>query len=106
MSLFPKESPAMTFPAKHELVRTIREMARSRKVFFDHSSAFLFNRTHLNEPRVVDILSHATEGIVTIHHDKGSTNTYSVASHVEGAEIFLDADIHTQLIVRSVEPLD
>ncbi|HVG56993.1 MAG TPA: hypothetical protein VNA24_00455 [Hyalangium sp.] len=95
----------MTFPSKHELVRTIREMARSRKVLFDHSGAFLFNRTHLNEPRVVDILSHATEGVVTIHHDKGSTSTYSVTSPVEGAEIFLDRDIHTHLIVRSVEPL-
>ncbi|HYH97618.1 hypothetical protein [Hyalangium sp.] len=95
----------MTFPAKHELVRTVREMARTRKVVFDHSGAFLFNRTHLNEPRVVDILCNATEGVVTIHHDKGSTSTYSVLSHVEGAEIFLDADIRTELIVRSVEPL-
>jgi hypothetical protein len=107
MTVFPKESPAMSFISKHELVRTIREMARTRQVYFDNSGAFLFNHApHLNQQHVIDILSTATEGVVTVHQEKADLNKYSVASPVHDVEIFLDADVHKQLTVRAILSLD
>jgi hypothetical protein len=103
--LLPKESPAMIFTSKHELVQVIREMARTRSVRFDYSGAFLFNQVpHLNEQKVIDILTNATEGMVRIHHDKADMNKYSVISHVQDAEIFLDEDVRTSLLVNAVMP--
>jgi hypothetical protein len=97
----------MTFSSKHELVHTIREMARTRKVYFDNSGAFLFNHApHLNTQHVIDILSTATEGVVTIHHDKADLNKYSVVSPVQEVEIFLDADVRKELTVRAILSLD
>jgi hypothetical protein len=103
--LLPKESPAMIFTSKHDLVQIIREMARTRNVRFDYSGAFLFNQVpHLNEQKVIDILTNATEGMVRIHHDKADMNKYSVISHVQDAEIFLDEDVRTSLLVNAVMP--
>ncbi|WP_224372686.1 hypothetical protein [Hyalangium versicolor] len=96
----------MIITSKHELVRTIREMARTRKVQFDNSGAFLFNSTALNEQKVLDILTNATEGVVTIHHDRADLNKYSVTSPVHDAEIFLDADVRTELWVRAILPIN
>jgi hypothetical protein len=97
----------MTFPAKHEVVRTIREMARTRKVYFDNSGAFLFNQApHLNTQHVIDILSTASEGVTTVHTERAEMNKYSVVSPVNDVEIFLDADIRKELTVRAIVPLD
>ncbi len=97
----------MIFTSKHELVQIIQEMARMRYVHFDNSGAFLFNQVpHLNEQKVIDILTHVTEGMVTIHHDKADLNRYSVVSHVNEAQIFLDEDVRTFLTVRALLPRD
>jgi hypothetical protein len=97
----------MIFTSKHQLVQVIREMARTRKVQFDNSGAFLFNHApHLNEQKVVDILTNATEGMVTIHHDKADLNKYSVVSHVQDVEIFLDQDVRKELTVRALMSRD
>jgi hypothetical protein len=96
----------MSFISKHELVRTIRELARTRQVSFDNSGAFLFNQTHLNQQHVIDILSNVTEGVVSVHHDKADLNKYSVVSQVHDIEIFLDADLRGSLCVRALLPLD
>ena len=95
----------MIFTSKHELLQVIREMARTRKVRFDYSGAFLFNQVpHLNEQKVIDLLTNATEGMVRIHHDKADLNKYSVISHVQEAEIFLDEDVRADLMVRAIMP--
>jgi len=97
----------MSFISKHELVRTIREMARTRNVYFDNSGAFLFNHApHLNTQHVIDILCTATEGVVTVHTEKADLNKYSVVSPVHDVEIFLDADVRKELMVRAIMPLD
>src|SRR5689334_11543147 len=97
----------MIFTSTHELVSTIREMARTRNVHFDNSGAFLFNMVpHLNEQKVIDILTNVTEGMVKIHHDKADLNRYSVVSHVNEAVIYLDEDVRTFLTVRALMPRD
>ncbi|KFE61037.1 hypothetical protein [Hyalangium minutum] len=97
----------MIFISKQEVVRTIREMARTRKVYFDNSGAFLFNQApHLNTQHVIDILSTATEGVVTVHEDRADLNKYSVVSPVQDVEIYLDADLRKELTVRAIMPID
>ena len=97
----------MVFTSKNELVRTIREMARTRNVYFDNSGAFLFNQVpHLNDQKVIDILTNATEGVVEIHHDRADLNKYSIVDPVHEVAIFLDADVRKQLMVRALMPID
>jgi hypothetical protein len=60
----------MTFPFTKELVRIIREMAQTRNVQFDNSSAFLFNMGVFNNSgQVISVLASCTEGMVRINHD-------------------------------------
>jgi hypothetical protein len=89
------------------LLRTIQKLVGNRELKFDYSSAFLFNRTALDEQRVLSLLSRASLGDVKIHREKGRTSMYSVLARSEEVEIYLGyCDQSGPLMVTAIEPLN
>jgi hypothetical protein len=96
----------MELMSKDVLLQTLQKMVSKRELKFDYSSAFLFNRTALDEQRVLSLLSRASLGDVKIHRDKGSTSMYSVLARSEEVEIYLGYCHQTgPLTVTAIEPL-
>lgn len=87
-------------------LQTVQRMVKNRELKFDHSSAFLFNRTASNEHHVLSLLARASLGDVKIHRDRGNTSLYSVVSRSEEIEVYLGYCHQSgPLTVTAVEPL-